>query len=53
METLERSVNDRFFDTVPFSFKPTLKNTSNPVHDRMPVRVRLTGKVSWLGKEQI
>ena len=35
-----------------FSFKPTLKNTSNPVHDRMPVRVRLTGRVSWLSKDR-
>ena len=30
METLERSVNDRFFDTVPFNFKPQLKNSGNP-----------------------
>jgi hypothetical protein len=50
METLERSVNDRFFDKVPYCFRPTLKNTSNPVHDRM--RVRLTGKVSWLSKDR-
>ena len=52
METTERSVHDRFFDTVPHSFRPTLKNTGNPVHDRTPVRVRLTGKVSWLSKER-
>ena len=26
METLERSVHDNFFDTVPYSFKPTIKN---------------------------
>ena len=48
LETLERSVNDNFFDVVPFSFKPNIKNTSNPVHDRMPVKLRLTGRSSWL-----
>jgi hypothetical protein len=52
METLERSVNDNFFDVVPFSFKPTIKNTSNPVHDRMPVKLRLTGRSSWLTEDR-
>ena len=30
METLERSVNDCFFDAVPFSFRPQLKSGENP-----------------------
>ena len=52
MDTVDRSVHDRFFDTVPYSFKPQLKNSGNPVHDRMPVRVRLTGSVSWLHRDR-
>jgi hypothetical protein len=52
METLDRSVNDRFFDAVPFSFRPQLKSGGNPVNDRMPIRLRLTGMVSWLSKER-
>ena len=51
MDTVERSVNTvKYFDTVPYSFKPQLKNSGNPVHDRMPVRFRLSGNVSWLAR---
>ena len=35
METLDRSVNDRFFHAAPFSFRTQLKSGGNPVHDRM------------------
>jgi hypothetical protein len=52
METLERSVHDRFFDTVSFSFRPQLKSGGNPVLDKMPIRIRLTGKVSWLSRDR-
>jgi hypothetical protein len=47
LESLERSVDDNFFDVVPYSFRANLKNTSNPAHDRMPVKLRLTGHSSW------
>ena len=40
-----------FFNAVPFSFRPQLKSGGNPAHDRMPVRLRLSEKVSWLSKE--
>jgi hypothetical protein len=40
-----------FFDVVPISFRPQLKSVGNPVHDNMPVRLRLSAKVSWLSKE--
>ena len=52
MDTVDRSVHDRFFDTVPYRFKPQLRNSGNPVHDRMPVRVRLPGSVSWLHRDR-
>ena len=42
MNTVERPVNDRYFDAVPYTFKPNLNNSHNPVHDRMPVKVRLS-----------
>ena len=42
MNTVERPVNDRYFDAVPYTFKPNLNNSRNPVHDRMPVKVRLS-----------
>ena len=48
MNTVERPVNDRYLDAVPYTFKPILKNCGNPVHDRMPVKVILNGSVSWL-----
>jgi hypothetical protein len=52
METLDRSVHDRFFNAVPFSIKPQLKSGRNPAHDRMPVKLRLSEKVSWLSQER-
>ena len=52
MDTVERSVHDRYFDMVPYSFKPQLKNSGNPVHDRMPVKIRLSGSVSWLARDR-
>ena len=52
MDTVERSVHDRYFDAVPYTFKHNLKNSGNPVHDRMPVKVRLTGSVSWLASDR-
>ena len=45
MNTVERTMHDRYFDAVPYTFKPNLKNSGNPVHDRMPVKVRLNGSV--------
>jgi hypothetical protein len=35
---------------VPAGFKPNLKKSDNPVHDRMPVKVRLNRSVSWLAE---
>ena len=52
MDTVERSVNDRYFDAVPYTFKPNSKNSGNPVHDRMPVKLRLTGAASWLASDR-
>jgi hypothetical protein len=52
METLDRSVHDNFFNAVHFSFKPQLKSGGNPAHDRMPVKLRLSEKVSWLSQER-
>ena len=43
-------MNDRLFDAVPYTFKPNLKNSGNPVHDRMPVKVRLNVSVRWLAE---
>ena len=51
MDTVDRSVHDRYFDAVPYTFKPQLKNTGNPVHDRMPLKMRLIGSVSWLASD--
>ena len=48
MDMVERPVKDRYFDAVPYTFKPNLKSSGNPVHDRMPVKLRLNGSVSWL-----
>ena len=50
MNTVDRPVNDRLFDAVPYTFNPNLKNSGNPLHDRMPVKVRLNGSVSWLAE---
>jgi hypothetical protein len=52
METLDCSVHDRFFNAVPFSFKPQLESGGNRAHDRMPVKLRLFEKSSWLSQER-
>jgi hypothetical protein len=52
MDTVDRSVHYRYFDAVPYTFKPNLKNSGNPVHDKMPVKLRLTGSVSWLASDR-
>jgi hypothetical protein len=52
METVDRSLHDKLFDAVPFTFKPNLKKTGNPLYDRMPIKLRLQGKVNWLSKDR-
>ena len=32
METVERPIKDKLFDAVPFTFKPNLKNSGNPLY---------------------
>ena len=38
MNMVDRPVNDRLFDAVPYTFKPNLKNSGKLVHYRMPVK---------------
>ena len=52
MNTVDRPVNNRLFDALAYTFKPNLKNSGNPMHDRMPVKVRLNGSVSWLAENR-
>ena len=40
------------FDTVPYTFKANLNNSGNPINERMPVKVRLNGSVSWLAENR-
>ena len=48
MTTNNRSCNDKLYDCMPFSFRPMLKNGTNPVHDRMPVKIRLKQAMNWM-----
>ena len=52
MTTNNRSIHDRLYDCVPFSFRPMLKSGGNPAHDRMPVKLRLKDKMNWLNPER-
>ena len=52
MKTVDRSVHDRLFETVPFTFKPNLKNTGNPLYNTMTIKLRLKGMVSWMSKDR-
>ena len=42
METLDRSVHDKFFNASPYSFTSQLKSSGNPAHDKMAVKLRLS-----------
>ena len=48
MDTIDRNSNDILFDALPFSIRPMLKSGTNPVHDRMPVKLRLKPAMNWL-----
>ena len=52
MNTVDRPMNDRLFDAVPYTFKPNLKNSGNPVHNRMHVKLRLNESVIWLAENR-
>ena len=52
MTTNNRSMNDKLYDCMPFSFRPMLKNGSNPVHDRMPVKLRLKQMMNWMNPDR-
>ena len=46
------SYDKLLFDAVPYTFKRNLKHSGNPLHNRMPVKVRLNGSVSWLAENR-
>ena len=52
MSTSNRSIHDRLYDCVPFSFRPQIKSGGNPAHDRMPVKLRLKDKINWFSSER-
>ena len=48
MTTTNRGCNDKLYDCTPYSFRPMLKNGTNPVHDRMPIKIRLKHAMNWM-----
>ena len=48
MTTTNRGCNDKLYDCTPYSFRPMLKNGTNPVHNRMPVKIRLKHAMNWM-----
>ena len=52
MVELERSVNDVYFASVPYSFRSQIKSGGNPCHDKMSVKMRLSEKVNWLSQDR-
>ena len=52
METVDRSLKDKLFAMVTFTFKPNPKNNSNPLYDSMPMKLRLKGSARWLSEDR-
>ena len=50
MNTVDSPMNNRLFEAVPYTFKPNLKYLCNPLHNRMPVKLRLNMSVSCLAE---